>query len=67
MTREGKRRAGYILTLSGVTVVLMGASVLVEWLNNDYHWMDGIKGPVWLVVGGCFAVIGRQFIDDARQ
>jgi hypothetical protein len=64
---EHKGAVGYATVLAGFCLVIMGASVIVEWLNEGHEWFYGIKGPVWVLIGAVFTVVGREFVDDAKK
>ena len=66
MTRH-KRHVGMLNILAGLFVFLSGLMVCIDWVTDAASWEIGIKGPVWVVLGVVLALMGREYIDDARR
>ena len=66
MTRH-KKKVGYLNILGGAFLFLTGLMVCIDWATDGESWEIGVKGPVWIVLGVVLALMGREYIDDARR
>lgn len=61
---EHRRKVGVITILMGILVCVSGASLVFDFIAEGDRWEVALKGPVWIVLGACLVLIGREFAND---